>query len=73
MYKKAATNYVVTVKSYHQIRGNNLTFFEEKPCNYQKNGEFTSLRGNLMNPVVSRVQSVSVKNLTMIRGNPKMQ
>ena len=61
MYKKAATKYVVTVKSYHQIRGNNLTFFVGKPCNYQKNGKLTSLRGNPAKPVVARVQSVSVK------------
>ena len=29
MYKKAATNYVVIVKIYHQLRGNNLTFLWE--------------------------------------------
>ena len=61
MYKKAATNYVVIVKNYHQLRGNNLTFFAEKPCNYQQNGKLASLRGNLMNPAVPRVWSVSVK------------
>ena len=61
MYKKAATNYVVIVKNYQQTRGNNLTFFVEKPRNYQQNGKLTSLRGNLMNPAVARVQSVSAK------------
>ena len=61
MYKKTATNYVVAVKNYQQIRGKNLTFLWKNPCNYQQNGKHTGLRGNLMNPVVSMVQSVSVK------------
>ena len=55
MYKKVATNYVVMVNYYQQTRGKNLTFFVEKPCNYQQNGKLAILRGNLMNPVVSRV------------------
>ena len=61
MYKKAATNYVVTVKSYHQLRGNDLTFLLEKPRNYRQIRKPTSLRGKLMNPVVSRARSVSAK------------
>ena len=55
MYKKATSKYVVIAKNYHQIRGNDLTFFVENPCNYQQNGKLTSLRGKLMNPVASRV------------------
>ena len=55
MYKKAATNYVVTVKSYHQLRGNSLTFLWKKHVITSKMEKPTILRGNLMNPVVSRV------------------
>ena len=73
MYKKVTSKYVVIAKNYQQTRGNNLTFFVGKPCNYQKNGKLTSLRGNLAKPVVARVLSVSVKNLTRLRGNPKTQ
>ena len=61
MYKKVTSKYVVIAKSYHQTRGNNLTFLLEKPCNYQQIGKLTSLRGNLTNPVASRVLSISVK------------
>ena len=73
MYKKAATNYVVIVKNYQQTRGNNLTFFVEKPRNYQQNGKFTILRGKLMNPAVARVRAFPQKYLTILRGNPKSQ
>ena len=55
MYKKVTSNYVVIAKNYQQTRGNDLTFLWKNPCNYQQNGKLTSLRGNLMNPVVARV------------------
>ena len=73
MYKKAATNYVVTVKSYHQTRGNDLTF-----C--RKNHVITSKMENLPAYVVSSqtqlYQGFSAfpqKYLTSLRGNPKTQ
>lgn len=55
MYKKVTSKYVVIAKSYHQVRGKNLTFFVEKPCNYQQIGKLTSLRGKLSKPAVPRV------------------
>lgn len=61
MYKKVTSKYVVMVNYYQQIRGNDLTFFAEKPCNYQQIGKLTSLRGKPSNPVAARVWSVSVK------------
>ena len=73
MYKKVTSKYVVRVKNYQQLRGNNLTFFG-------KNHVITSKMENIPVDVVSsQIQlhqgfsAFPQKYLTSLRGNPKMQ